>query len=116
MIDQPKSKVGKGVIIVAALSGDYGKPRPALVVQSEQLSDLHSVVICPITSTIRDNIRHLRVTIEPGAENGIKFSSQIMLDKITSISTTRIGGVIGRADDETMRRVTQGLFVLLALT
>ena len=104
------------MIIVTALSGDYGKPRPALVVQNELLSDLSSIVICPITSTLRDNIRHLRITLEPTTDTGLKVQSQIMLDKIISISSARIGRVIGHADEETMQRVVQGLFVLLKLT
>ena len=38
----------RGQFVVVATSGDYGKPRPALIVQSELFAELPSVVICPL--------------------------------------------------------------------
>jgi mRNA interferase MazF len=115
MIEDPKLKLGSGTLIVAALPGDYGKPRPALIVQNDILHELQSVVLCPITSNIQNEITHMRVTIEPNQYNGLKVTSQIMIDKITSISKSKIGEVIGHADETTMQRVSQGLMVLLKL-
>ena len=40
----------RGDLVTVSLQGDYGKPRPALIVQSDLLTDLESVVLCPVTS------------------------------------------------------------------
>src|SRR3546814_8202657 len=42
--------VKRGDIVAVSLQGDYGKPRPALIVQSNLLAELESLVICPIRS------------------------------------------------------------------
>jgi mRNA-degrading endonuclease toxin of MazEF toxin-antitoxin module len=42
----------RGDVVTVAVSGGYGKPRPAIVVQSDLLNDTHaSVVVCLVTST-----------------------------------------------------------------
>ncbi|MGY9040082.1 MAG: type II toxin-antitoxin system PemK/MazF family toxin, partial [Rhodobacterales bacterium] len=73
-------EVRRGDLVTVALQGDYGKPRPALVIQADQFADLGSVVILPITSTLVD-APLLRPTVEPTPENGLRKASQIMLDK-----------------------------------
>ena len=46
-------KLKRGDLIVVAVSGDYGKPRPALVVQSDLFNDGHAnVTVVPVTSTL----------------------------------------------------------------
>src|SRR3546814_4414873 len=55
--------VKRGDIVAVSLQGDYGKPRPALIVQSNLLAELESLVICPITSAVRDAA--FRITVEP---------------------------------------------------
>jgi len=40
----------RGDLVTVSLSGDYGKPRPALVIQNDLLEELDSVVLCPVTS------------------------------------------------------------------
>jgi mRNA interferase MazF len=39
-----------GDVVVVSLPGDYGKPRPALVIQSAMFADHPSVTLLPITS------------------------------------------------------------------
>src|SRR5437868_3134847 len=69
----------RGDLVVVALQGDYGKPRPALVVQSDLFDEHPSLTIAPVTSTIAD-APLFRVTIEPTATNGLRAVSQIMVD------------------------------------
>lgn len=86
---------------MVAAAGDYGKPRPAVVVQTDALpASYQSVVLCQMTSTVLDAER-IRITIEPRETNGLRVRSQIMVDKPTTVERSRIGQVVGRlADDE----------------
>jgi mRNA interferase MazF len=43
-----------GTLVTIALPGAYGKPRPALVVQSDLFSDHPSVTVLPVTRELRD--------------------------------------------------------------
>ena len=103
----------RGQFVVVAMAGEYGKPRPALVVQSDLFADLPSVVICPLTSTLREDVDLIRVTVQPSERNGLRATSQIAIDKITVVKLARIGGVIGEADDALLLRVNRALALFL---
>ena len=105
----------RGQFVVVAISGDYGKPCPALVVQSDLFADLPSVVICPLTTTLRDDADQIRLTVDPSEKNGLRARSQIAIDKITVVKIARIGGVIGEADDALMLRVNRALALFLSI-
>ena len=90
--------------MVVATSGDYGKPRPVLIVQSELFAELPSVVICPLTTTLRNDADQFRLEAEPSDRNGLREVSQIAIDKITVIPVAKIGSVIGEADDALLNR------------
>ena len=98
----------RGDIVTIAVSGDYGKPRPALVVQSDTFDDLTSIMVVRLTSELHD-WPAFRVTIEPSAENGLRVSSQAMIDKTTAVPRSKIGSVIGHVDAATMRIVSRAL-------
>src|SRR5271157_1908987 len=107
--------VRRGQFVVVATTGDYGKPRPALVVQSDLFADLPSVVICPLTSMLRDDADQFRLPVEPSAGNGLHEISQIAIDKITVVPANKIGGTIGVADDALLLRVNRALAVFLSV-
>jgi mRNA interferase MazF len=107
--------IRRGAIVTVALAGDYGKPRPALVVQSDLYQGHASVAVCPLTTEIAAAIRETRVAMAPDAINGLRAPSQAMIDKITVAPRGKIGAVIGEADEETMRRVTRALAVFLGV-
>jgi len=90
--------VKRGDVITVSAPGDYGKPRPAVVIQSDSLNTNDSILVAPFTSTLRDAPIY-RLTVEPSASNGLKLPSQIMVDKITTIARGKCGKVIGRLDD-----------------
>ena len=102
----------RGNLVTVALQGDLGKPRPALVIQSD-LFDAHpSVTILPVTSELR--IAPLfRIALNPSELNGLSKPSQVMVDKPQSISREKVGAVIGHLDDETMLAVNRALAVFL---
>jgi mRNA interferase MazF len=104
--------VRRGDLVTVALQGDIGKPRPALVIQSN-LFDAHpSVIILPVTSELR--VAPLfRITMNPSESNGLKKASQVMVDKPQSIACAKVGTVFGRLDDETLLAVNRALAVFL---
>jgi mRNA interferase MazF len=105
----------RGQIVVVATSGDYGKPRPALVVQSDLFSELPSAVICPLTTTLRDDADQFRLEVDPSKRNGLREVSQIAIDKITVVPVAKIGGVIGEAGDALLLRVNRALALFLGI-
>jgi mRNA interferase MazF len=104
-VDQLK----RGDVVVVALTGDYGKPRPALVIQSDLFNETHaSVTVVPLTSTLVD-APIFRLTVEPSPANGLRSLSQLMIDKVTTVSRTRIAQSIGRLEDDLLLRVSRAL-------
>ena len=85
----------RGDIVTVAMAGDYGKPRPAVVVQSDWLEETESVLVCLLTTTARDAPLY-RLSIQPTAQTGLREPSQIMVDKIMAVRRERCGSVIGR--------------------
>lgn len=104
----------RGDLVTIALQGDYGKPRPALIIQADQFEDLGSVVILPLTSTLID-APLLRPTVEPSPGNGLRASSQIMLDKPMTVKTDKIGPAFGHLDELAMIGVNRSLALFLGL-
>ena len=45
--------IRRGDLVTVALPGNYGKPRPALVIQSDLFEEHPSVTILPITSELK---------------------------------------------------------------
>src|SRR6266511_2698020 len=97
----------RGQFVVVATVGDYGKPRPALVVQSDLFAELPSIVICPLTTTLRDDADQFRLEVEPSGQNGLREASQIAIDKITVVPVAKIGDAIREADDALLLRVNR---------
>jgi mRNA interferase MazF len=106
----------RGDLVLAASSGDYGKPRPNLVIQSNAFSNMPSVTVCPLTSDLQTIAPLFRITIEPTTENGLHLSSQIAVDKITTLPTARIAARLGSANDDVMLQVTRALAVFLGIS
>ena len=104
----------RGDVVTIAAAGDYGKPRPALVIQSDAFEAIPSVTILPMTSEIHAD--HLvRITMAPTRDNGLIAPSQVMIDKAMTIPRAKVGEVIGRADADTMSAVDAALGRFLGL-
>ena len=103
------------IVIVAESGGDYGKPGPAVIVQSDALPEtLPSVVICQMTSDLVE-APDLRVTIEPSGTNGLRTRSQIMADKPVTVRRSRIGKIIGRLAAADIHRLDIALAFVVGL-
>lgn len=95
--------------MLVALPGDYGKPRPALIVQADLFNETHaSLTIVPVTSTLVD-APLFRLTVEPSPGNGLRSLSQLMVDKVTTVSRARVTQTIGRLEDDLVLRVSRAL-------
>ena len=106
----------RGDVVTVAVSGDFGKPRPAVIVQTDALPDDHgSVIVCQMTSQIA-NAPHLRVMVEPSEQNGLQVRSQVMADKPVAVGRERIGRRIGHLSAAELLRVNTALAFVLGLT
>lgn len=104
----------RGDLVTIAVNGDYGKPRPALVVQADVFSALPSVTVLRLTSALHDE-NLVRITVQPSAANGLLVASQVMIDMAVTLPRGRVGDVVGRLDGEAMGAVSQALRAFLGL-
>jgi mRNA interferase MazF len=104
----------RGDLVSAVLAGDYGKPRPVLIVQDDAFSTLRSLSVLPLTSDLRGGVS-TRITVTPDPQNGLARQSHVMIDKIQTVTLTKIGYRIGAIDAPTMRTVSTALASFLGL-
>lgn len=108
-------EVNRGDLVTVVLPGDYGKPRPALVIQADAFQALPSVTLLPLTTDLHD-WPLFRVTLQPNQTNGLRTVSQVAVDKTSTVPRSRIGQRIGAAETATMRAVQLALTRFLGLT
>jgi mRNA interferase MazF len=105
----------RGDVVIVAAAGDYGKPRPAVIVQSDAFPATHaSLIVCQMTSELAD-APDFRITIEPESGNGLRVRSQIMADKPVTVRRERIGQTIGRLTAADVRRLDVALAFVMGL-
>lgn len=104
----------RGDLVTIAMQGDFGKPRPALVIQANQFNEHSSVTVLPITSTII-TAPLLRITLNPSTENGLRKSSQVMVDKATTVKREKIGSAFGHIDEDALIEIERCLAVFLGI-
>lgn len=105
----------RGEIWTASGGGDFaGNPRPVVIVQSSRFDTLASATVCPFTGDLA-NAPLVRLEIEPDSRNGLKKASRIMVDKITTIPTAKLGARIGHLSDKDLLRINRALLVFLGL-
>jgi mRNA interferase MazF len=105
----------RGDVVMVAASGDYGKPRPAVLLQTDALPARHaSVVICKMTLELVD-APDFRVTLDPSADNGLRVRSQVMADKPVTVRRERIGRTIGRLNAAEVGRLNSALAFVMGL-
>jgi mRNA interferase MazF len=106
--------MSRGDLVIVAAPGDHGKPRPAVIVQSNAIPDSHaSVVVCQLTSELAE--ADFRVAIEPGPGTGLRVRSQVMADKPVTIRRERVGERIGRLGAADMARLNVALAFVMGL-
>lgn len=104
----------RGDLVTVALPGSLGKPRPALVIQSDAFAETGTITLLPLSGTLVD-APLIRPTVQPTETNGLRKPSQVMIDKAVSARRDRVGPTIGRLEDATLLAVTRSLAVFLGI-
>ena len=104
----------RGDFVTVALQGDFGKPRPALVVQADSFDAHATVTVLLVSSTLID-APLFRITVQPDEANGLRKPSQIMVDKAMTVRRDKLGTPFGAASDEVMLEVSRCLAVFLGI-
>jgi len=106
--------VRRGDLVTVVTSGDYGKPRPALIVQADAYAEHPSITVLPLTSELHD-VPLLRVTVEAGEGTGLRLRSQVMVDKAVTVPRAKVGNMIGHLDEAALGNVDRALAAFLGM-
>jgi mRNA interferase MazF len=107
--------VKRGEIWTASGGRDYaGKPRPVVIVQDDRFAATASITVCPFTSD-RTDAPLLRLTVEPSATNGLRATSRLMVDKLTTMRKENVDSRIGRLADDDVVRLNRAILMFLGL-
>ena len=106
--------MGRGTLVVAVFPRDFGKPRPALIVQANAYDQLQSMTLLPLTSDLSRDAT-FRITVLPSDSNGLKQRCQVMVDKAQTVYADKLGRRIGQLDKRTLDQVDTALALFLGL-
>lgn len=104
----------RGDFVTVAMQGDFGKPRPALVIQSNSFNEHATVTVLPVTSMLVA-APLLRITVQPSPGNGLQKPSQVMVDKAMTVKRDKVGPAFGRIEADTLVEVERCLAVFLGI-
>jgi len=104
----------RGDFVTIAMSGDFGKPRPALVIQADLFNEQETITVLLVSSTLV-NAPLLRVLVQPNAENGLQKPSQVMVDKAMTIKKEKLGPTFGRIGEDAMVQVERCLAMFFGI-
>ena len=108
-------EIARGDIVLCVIAGDYGKPRPALIIQSDLFNEVHpSIALLPITSHLIDTPL-FRILVKASKASGLNQASQIMVDKVTAVRRDRIRERIGKISPAILKHVDECLQRFLGL-
>lgn len=107
----------RGDIVIIATPGAYGKPRPAVIIQSDALSEagLQSLAVCLITSNTA-KAPLFRLQLEPNPENGLEKPSQIMTEKLFTLPAKKVQRVIGSLSSKELTQLNRCLTLVIGIT
>lgn len=109
-------KLRRADVVVAVFPGELGKPRPAIVMQADDLIAAYSTILaCPLTTHLID-APLLRPSLEPTEDNGLRLPSQVMVEKITPVRKEAIAQQVGRLTEDDMTRIETALIHIIGLT
>ena len=104
-----------GDIVTVAMPGDFGKPRPAIVIETDRLPPTETVLVCLVTSALHDDAPYRRQRIEPSATNGLRGASEAMVDKVFAVRRKKCGRSIGTLDRASLDELTRKLSFVVGL-
>ena len=104
----------RGDFVTLATQDDFGKTRPALVVQADQFDEHTTVTVLPVTTTLVP-APLFRITVQPSDENGLREPSQVMVDKAITVMRDKVGPAFGRIEADALVEVERCLAVFLGI-
>lgn len=104
----------RGDLVTIAMQGDFGKPRPALVMQADPFDEHATVTVLPVTSTLLE-APLLRITVQPNAGTGLHKPSQVMVDKAMTVKRDKVRPAFRRIDVGSLVEVERCLAVFLGI-
>lgn len=105
----------RGDLVTVAMQGNFGKPRPALVIQSDIFNETHATITLLLISSQIVSAPVFRITLEPTLENGLNTICQIQVDKIMTVKRERIGQAFGQLDANILVRVNRAVAVWMGM-
>lgn len=100
---------------MTVVQGDHGKPRPAVVVQSDAMNAVHpTILVCLISSQLTEH--EFRITVPAGPATGLRVTSQVMTDKLHAVRRDKIAQRIGSLDREQLGDLDRSLVAILGLS
>jgi mRNA interferase MazF len=109
-------QIKRGDIWTGVGRGDYaGKPRPMLILESEEFYENGSDIVALITSEDELLSDILRYKLKATAENGLGHDSFVCLDKMAAISVTNLRTYCGKVSDEDMFEVEKRIARILRI-
>lgn len=104
----------RGDLVTVAMAGEFGKPRPALVIQADRFDATGTVTVLLLSGTLVE-APLIRPTVEPSTVNNLRRTSQVMIDKAMSVRREKVGAPFGRLEDDAMLAVARSLVVFLGI-
>ena len=105
----------RGEIWTVAGGADYaGKPRPAVIVQDDRFDSTQSITLCPLTTEPTD-LPLFRLPLAPSRGNGLRMTSRLMVDKITTVPRSKLGARLGHVSPADMARLNRAMIVFLGI-
>ena len=106
----------RGDVAIVVVPGDYGKPRPAVIVQTDRMNSAHDSIVVCLFSTSPVDAPFFRLPVRPTAESGVELPSQIMVDKIMALRRHRIRTIVGRLSEADILELDRALAFVLGLS
>jgi len=108
--------VKRGEIYYIVPPRDFGKQRPAVVIQSPLfLADASTITFCLMTGSVQF-VNPMRILVNPTKTNGLEQPSLIQVDKIVTVDTERIRNRIGSITPTQLATLDAALKLWLGLS
>lgn len=104
----------RGEIWTISARGYAGKPRPAVIIQSDEFGDAASVTFCPFTTNDAE-AAFFRIHVAAASDNGLLGDSRIMADKIMTAPAHKFGKRLGRLGPNHLAQLEQAIVLYLGL-
>ena len=93
---------------------EQAEPRPVVIVQTNDLEPLRTVVVVSLTTTLSRSV-FISGVLVPAAETGLPHDSVALCEQVTTIDRQRLGYRRGEISQRKMREIENTLHWVLGL-